>query len=203
MLLSWRCRPGSHRGADACPEPPNAKKLEQPSSAHANKVFPPHLHAHKPMVPTKRSGPYFMETVRMGLQFRDDPRGDQFFALRTFRRDGSATSTPIWLAPAGAVGTRTRRAARGRSGVSAEARASRSRHPTSTVSHTPSGGLAGHAYCWHQKLRTAKRPLTAKYGKFRLLTIALLIGRPRKRGGRAVGLEISLDSNSTSTERPS
>jgi hypothetical protein len=37
--------------------------------------------------------------------------------------------------------------------------------------------------------------MTAKYGnKFRLFTIATLVGRPRKLGGRAVGLEIVLDS---------
>lgn len=37
----------------------------------------------------------------MNLAFQADPRGDQFYALTTFRRDGSAVSTPIWLAPAG------------------------------------------------------------------------------------------------------
>jgi hypothetical protein len=43
-------------------------------------------------------------------------------------------------------------------------------------------------------LRIAKRAMTAKYGnKFRWFTIVTLIGRPRRNGGRAVGLEISLD----------
>src|SRR5690625_7557467 len=35
------------------------------------------------------------------MAFRSDPTGDQFFALRTFRADGSAVTTPVWLAPAG------------------------------------------------------------------------------------------------------
>ena len=35
----------------------------------------------------------------MSVQFRDDPHGDRFFALRTYRRDGSLASTPIWLQP--------------------------------------------------------------------------------------------------------
>lgn len=46
------------------------------------------------------------------------------------------------------------------------------------------------------ELHTAKRALTAKYGNnFRVFTIATLMGRPRKHGGHAVGIEITLDSN--------
>ncbi|GAB2874280.1 hypothetical protein GCM10022245_06520 [Streptomyces mayteni] len=48
------------------------------------------------------------------------------------------------------------------------------------------------------ELRTAKRAMTAKYGnKFRVLVITTLFGSPRKHGGRAVGLENSLDEGGT------
>jgi PPOX class probable F420-dependent enzyme len=47
------------------------------------------------------------------------------------------------------------------------------------------------------ELRVAKCAMTVKYGnRFRWFTIVTLIGRLRKHGGRAVGLEITLDSTS-------
>ncbi|WP_165436268.1 PPOX class F420-dependent oxidoreductase [Amycolatopsis suaedae] len=125
---------------------------------------------------------------------RDDPNGDRFFALRTFRRDGSAVSTPIWLAPAD-----------GRwygytPGRSAKVRRLR-RDPRVEVAGSDFDGNP--AQPWRtgtarlltgRELRTAKRALTAKYGNaFRFFVLVTLAGSVRRNGGRAVGLEITLD----------
>lgn len=54
---------------------------------------------------------------------------------------------------------------------------------------------AGHARILRgPELRTAEGALPATYGnRFRSFTIVTLVGRPRKLGGRAVGVGISLD----------
>jgi uncharacterized protein len=119
----------------------------------------------------------------------------EYFALRTFRQDGSAVSTPVWLAPAGGhlyayTPVRSWKVRRIR------------RNPTvgvapSNFSGEPQGQWQpGHARILPtSELRIAKRAMTAKYGnRFRWFTIVTLIGRLRRYGGRAVGLEISLDS---------
>ncbi|WP_170147754.1 PPOX class F420-dependent oxidoreductase [Micromonospora phaseoli] len=119
---------------------------------------------------------------------------NEYFALRTFRQDGSSVSTPVWLAPAGGS---LYAYTPGRSWKVQRIR------QKSTVEVAPSN-FAGepHDDWWHgharvlpaSELRVAKRALTAKYGnKFRWFTIVTLVGRLRKYGGRAVGLEISLD----------
>lgn len=127
------------------------------------------------------------------MAFRDDPGGDQFFALRTYRRDGSMASTPVWLAPAGGrwYGYTPVRSWK-------VVRIKRTPHveiASSTFDGTPTGpfrpGVA-HLLSGRQ-IRVAKRALLAKYGnRFRVFMIVTLAGRWRKRGGRAVGLEIAL-----------
>ncbi|WP_425425503.1 PPOX class F420-dependent oxidoreductase [Amycolatopsis marina] len=121
--------------------------------------------------------------------------GDEYFALRTFRQDGSPVSTPIWLAPADEylyayTPSRSWKIRRIR------------RNPTVEVAPSDFAGephgpwRPGRATVLPvSKLRIAKRAMTAKYGnKFRWFTVITLIGRPRKHGGRAVGIEISLDA---------
>lgn len=137
------------------------------------------------------------------MAFRDDPSGDQFFALRTFRRDGSATSTPVWLAPAvglwyGYTPGRSWKVARIRRTPQVEI-------APSTFDGTPTGPWeSGTARVLPaRELRTAKRAMTAKYGnKFRVFVITTLLGRLRRRGGRAVGVEISLDGGVSADPGP-
>ncbi|WP_354002612.1 PPOX class F420-dependent oxidoreductase [Ruania halotolerans] len=126
---------------------------------------------------------------------RDRHRADEYFALKTFRRDGSSVSTPIWLAPAGdrLYGYTPSRSWK----VRRIMRNPRVEVAPSTFNGAPQGP-------WHSgearvladaELRVAKRAMTAKYGnRFRLFTIVTLLGRPRRRGGRAVGLEIAVHS---------
>jgi len=130
----------------------------------------------------------------MALQFRANPRGDQFYALTTYRRNGSEVSTPIWLAPAGGYWYGY---TPGRSGKARR------------IAHTPAVRVAvsdfhgrplgtwrsGHARLLpRSELSTAKRALRAKYGmQFRVFMLVTLLGRLRRRGGHAVGLEIDLD----------
>lgn len=130
----------------------------------------------------------------MSVRFSDNTSGDQFFALRTFRRDGTTVSTPIWLAP---VGDRWYGYTPSRSWkVTRIRRDSRVAVAPSSFEGTPEGEWRqGSArVLGHSELRTAKRAMTAKYGnKFRVFVIVTALGRPRKRGGPAVGLEITLD----------
>jgi uncharacterized protein len=124
---------------------------------------------------------------------RDEPDRDQF-SLRTFRRDGSSVARPIWLARAEDhwyAYTPIR-----------SWMVQRIRH-TPRVEIAPSDFNGEPHSEWRPRrarilpsseIRAAKRAMTAKYrNKFRLFTIVTLIGRPRKYGGRAVGLEITLD----------
>lgn len=131
----------------------------------------------------------------MSVQFRDDPHGDRFFALRTYRRDGSLASTPIWLA---AANGRWYAYTPGRSWkVERICRDSRIELAACTFEGEPlSRWRTGRARVLPAtQLRTAKRAMTAKYGnQFRVFTLVTLLGVPRKRGGRAIGLEITLDS---------
>lgn len=130
------------------------------------------------------------------LQFRADPDGDRFFALRTLRRDGSTRSTPIWLAPAGG---RWYACTPGRSWkVRRIRRDARVWVAAATFDGDPLGPWRpGHARILPRaELRVATRALTARYGnQFRLFRLLMLLGAPRAHGGRAVGLEISLDGH--------
>ena len=123
------------------------------------------------------------------------PAGDEYFALRTFRRDGSPVSTPIWLAPARGylyayTPCRSWKVRRIRHDPKVEIA------PSNFAGEPHGQWRSGHARVLSvTELRIAKRAMTEKYGnKFRWFTLITLIGRPRKNGGRAVGLEIRLDS---------
>ncbi|WP_203917026.1 PPOX class F420-dependent oxidoreductase [Rugosimonospora africana] len=128
------------------------------------------------------------------MAFRDDPNGDQFFALRTFRGDGSASSTPVWLASGGGrwygyTPARSWKVGRIRRNPRVEV-------APSTFEGTPTGPWrSGWARVLSgRELRTAKQAMTVKYGnRFRVFVITTLFGSLRKHGGRAVGLEINLD----------
>lgn len=126
---------------------------------------------------------------------RHEHRDDEYYALRTFRRDGTAVSTPIWLAP---MDNRLYGYTPGRSWkVRRIIRNAMVEVAPSTFHGTPSGPWqTGRAQLLvGVEVRAAKRALTAKYGhRFRWFTIVTLIGRPRRRGGRPVGLEITLDT---------
>lgn len=128
-----------------------------------------------------------------GLQFRTDPHGDRFFALRTVRRDGSTRSTPIWLAPADG---RWYAYTPGRSW-----KVTRIRHDArvwvaaATFHGEPIGAWQpGRAQVLPpSQLQLAKRPLSVKYGpKFRLFQFLTFVSAFRTHGGPAVGLEITL-----------
>ncbi|MBF6348403.1 PPOX class F420-dependent oxidoreductase [Nocardia flavorosea] len=127
------------------------------------------------------------------MAFTNDPDGDRFFALRTYRTDGSPVSTPIWLAPAGG---RWYGYTPGRSWKVRRIRA----HPRVDVARCTFDGTPTSP--WRpgtarilpaDQVRTAKRALTAKYGTgFRVFVLTTLIGRFRPHGGQAVGLEIDV-----------
>lgn len=124
---------------------------------------------------------------------RDDPDGDRFFAVTTFRRDGTPVSVPIWLAGAEdrwyaytpGKSWKVRRLRRddrvkvARSDFHGEPRGEW---------HTGRGRVLPSA-----ELREVRRVMTAKYGnRFRLFQLVTFIASPRN--GRAVGLELTLDT---------
>lgn len=132
---------------------------------------------------------------------RRDRLADEYYALRTFRADGSPVLTPIWLAPQGGclygyTPARSWKVARIR------------RDPRVEIAPSDFDGVPNGA--WHRGrarvlpasgLRTAKRAMTVKYGnRFRWFAVVTLIGRPRKHGGRAVGIEISLDRDTVDAD---
>jgi hypothetical protein len=118
----------------------------------------------------------------------------EYFALRTYRADGSAVAVPIWLAPAGErlyayTPARTWKVRR----ISGDPRVEVA---SSDFHGAPDGPWrTGRArVLGPRELRTARRALAAKYGsRFWFFTLIVFAGRPRRRGGRAVGLEITLD----------
>lgn len=130
------------------------------------------------------------------MAFRTDAHGDQFYALTTFRRDGTPVSTPMWLAPAHG---RYYAYTPGRSW-----KVRRLRH-TSAVQIAPSDFHGTPRGPWRQgqarilppdRLRIARRAMRRTYGfKFLFFVVVMLVSRPRKLGGRAVGLEITLDAD--------
>lgn len=118
----------------------------------------------------------------------------EYVALTTFRRDGSAVTTPVWAAQADArlyVYTPER-----------SGKVRRIRH-TDRVELAPcdfSGTLSGAAVMGRARILPrrergrATAALRAKYGgRFRWFTVVTLIGRPRRAGGAPVGIEITLD----------
>lgn len=127
------------------------------------------------------------------MAFTDDPDGDQFFALRTFRSDGVPVTTAIWLAPAdgrwyGYTPARSWKVRR----IERDPRVEVAR---STFDGTPTGAWqAGTARILPaNRSRVAKRAMTAKYGvAFRVFALVTLAGRFRRHGGRPVCLEIEL-----------
>lgn len=128
------------------------------------------------------------------MAYRRDSQQDQFFALRTFRANGSAVSTPVWLAPSHGrwYGYTPRRSWKVRR-IRRTPRVEVAPAAFDGVPHGPwKPGTA--RVLPDSELRVAKRAMTAKYGnKFRVFVIVTLLGRLRRHGGRAVGLEISLD----------
>ncbi len=104
-------------------------------------------------------------------------------------------STPVWLASAGGnlyayTPGRSWKVRRIRRNSTVEVA------PSNFAGEPHDRWRPGHARVLPaSELRIAKRAMTAKYGnKFRWFTIVTLVGCLRKHGGRAVGLEISLDS---------
>ncbi|GAA4415683.1 hypothetical protein GCM10023169_02250 [Georgenia halophila] len=131
----------------------------------------------------------------MPMQFRDDPAGDQFFALTTYRKDGSGVSGPIWLAPDnghwyGYTPGHSWKVRRLRRDPRVEIAASDFHgEPREPARAGRARILTG------RDRRLAMRALTAKYGmQFRIFRLVTLLGRPRRRGGPPVGLEIALDA---------
>lgn len=125
------------------------------------------------------------------MAYRDDPNGDQFFALKTYRQDGTPVVTPIWLA---SVGELWYAYTPGRSWkVRRIRRNPRVEIAPSSYEGAPRGEWRGGRarIVSGPELRTVKRVMTAKYGRrFRLFVLVLWIGRLRHFGA-AVGLEIS------------
>ena len=127
------------------------------------------------------------------MRFQRDASGEDFYALTTFRRDGTGVSTPIWLAPAKG---RWYAFTAGRSGKVQRLR----RDPRVQVARSDFRGEAAAAptpgtarVLPDAQFALATNALTAKYGwKFRFFRLVSWLGRGRRRGGRAVGLEIVL-----------
>ncbi|MFD2028642.1 PPOX class F420-dependent oxidoreductase [Promicromonospora aerolata] len=127
------------------------------------------------------------------MPHRDRP-ADEYYALRTFRADGTPVTTPIWLARDG-------ERLYGYTPVRSWKVRRISRDPRVEVAPSDFDGMPHDAWRSGRAqvlpasgLRTAKRAMTAKYGnRFRWFTLVTLIGRPRTHGGRAVGIEISWD----------
>jgi len=130
------------------------------------------------------------------MAFRSDPTGDQFFALRTFRADGSAVTTPVWLAPAGGhwycyTPGRSWKVRRIRARPQVEvARSDFHGIPSGPFTTGRARVLTG------KELRIARRALAKKYGmKFRVFTVIMLLTRFRRSMGPAVGLQITLTAD--------
>lgn len=122
------------------------------------------------------------------MRWRADPHRERFFALRTFRSDGSAVTTPVWLAADRArwVGFTPERSGKVR-------RIRRDPH----VELAPSdfdGRATGDWVTATARIlpdgerRAAVRLLTRKYGTaFRTFRVVLALARR----GRGVGFEVS------------
>lgn len=127
------------------------------------------------------------------MRFRHDDSGEDFYALTTFRNDGTAVSTPVWMAPwQGRLYAYTP----GRSGkVRRLRRDPRVRVAPCDFHGEPAGEATGGTarVLPDAQLATATSALTAKYGwRFRFFRLVSWLGRGRRRGGPPVGLEIEL-----------
>lgn len=130
------------------------------------------------------------------MRFRSDSGDDQFFALRTFRANGTPVTTPVWLAPDGShwfcyTPGRSWKVRRIRANSRVEVARS-DFHGTPTGPFTPGQAqvLTG------SRVRVARRVLTSKYGwKFRVFAVFMALTRFRKAMGPAVGLQITLDAD--------
>lgn len=130
------------------------------------------------------------------MAFRSNPGRDQFYALATFRRDGTPVSTPIWLAP---DGEHLYGYTPGRTGKVRRL----GRDPRVQVAPSDFHGTAQGHWCDGRALvltgrsvRTARRAMRRKYGlKFLFFVVIMVVTAPRKRGGAAVGLQITLDND--------
>ncbi len=126
------------------------------------------------------------------MRFEQDDSGEDFFALTTFRRDGSPVSTPVWMAPADGrwyvyTASRSGKVKRiARDGRVQVAPSDFQGEATATAWPATARVLP------RSQLRTATSALAAKYGvKFRFFMLVSWLGRWRKRGGAPVGLEIT------------
>ncbi|WP_022917905.1 pyridoxamine 5'-phosphate oxidase family protein [Ruania albidiflava] len=155
------------------------------------------------------------------MRFEQDDTGEDFFALTTYRRDGTPVSTPVWMAPADGrwyvyTASRSGKAKRiardgrvqvapadGRWYVYTASRSGKAKRIArdGRVQVAPSD-FRGEAMgpSWPatarllpgSQLRTATSALSAKYGaKFRFFRLVSWFGRWRRRGGPSVGLEIT------------
>lgn len=130
----------------------------------------------------------------MVLRLTADPNGDQFFALCTYRRNGSAVVTPVWMA--GMAG-RWYAYTPSRSGKVRRI----GRNPTVAMASSDFHGepyepwRPGHARILSgEQARPARRALTAKYGlKFRAARLLMFLSQTRRRSGPPLVLEIILD----------
>ena len=130
------------------------------------------------------------------MAFRRDPDGNQFFALRTYRANGTAVTTPVWLADSGGhwycyTPGRSWKVRRIRANEQVQVARS-DFHGEPYGPFTP--GTA--RVLPRTRLGEVRRVLARKYGlKFRLLTVFMLLARSRKAMGPAVGLQITLETD--------
>lgn len=140
-----------------------------------------------------RAAPSAAESVEDGPDERAEAL---YYALRTFRRDGSPAGTPIWLAPAHGrwyayTPGQSWKVKRIRNNPHVEVAAS-DFHGSPLGPWRPGGARILN----RGESASATRALTAKYGRrFRLFRLITLLGALRRHGGQAVGLEISLSAD--------
>jgi uncharacterized protein len=117
--------------------------------------------------------------------------GAEYVALTSYRRDGTPVTTPVWAAPAadGLIVYTSGRSGKVRR-IQRTARVTVA--PCDRAGTVTGSAVPGHAgILARSELARAKRALAAKYGlRFRWFTLITFIGRPRRRGGRPVGIEI-------------
>lgn len=125
------------------------------------------------------------------MRFEQDTTGADFFALTTYRRSGAPVRTPVWMAPADGrwyvyTASRSGKVQRiRRDGRVQLAPADFHGEPTGPAWSATARVLP------RAELSRATRALGAKYGsRFRFFRLVSWLGRWRRRGGPAVGLEI-------------
>lgn len=127
------------------------------------------------------------------MRFERDSSGENFYALTTFRRDGTAVSTPIWLAPANGrwyafTPSRSGKVRRLRRNPQVQVAPSDFQGEPSAAARNGTARVLPDS-----EFAAATTALTQKYGwQFRFFRLVSRLGRGRRRGGRPVGLEIVL-----------